>query len=183
MAIQIDKAGYTAWRNGEISLRSLILHSAGSILIGTADSLEMPQDFYYISGDRVIPHPNDYSWDQQRSMLYVDTFRRELTHCVAGWCMGIALLLFIACLVMQGVTSGVKTAYNKADSALGSMFHQDPASLSRADAESRLRELKAEFIEMKQQPAPDATRVRKIEQEAETLVRLHPDLQYVLRGQ
>ena len=181
MAIQIDKAGYAAWRNGEISIRSLILHSAGCLLIGTPDSLEMPQDFYYISGDRVIPHPNDYSWDQQRSMLYVDTFRRELTRRVANWCMGIALLLFVACLVLQGVTSGVKTAYRKADSALGSMFHKDPATMSRADAEVRLRELKGEFNELRQQPAPDVERVRKIQQEAETLVRLHPDLQYVLQ--
>lgn len=181
MKLALDKASYAAWRRGDISLRSLVLHSVGCTLIGTPAALDMPPDFYYISGDRNVPHPNDYDWDQQRALLYVDTFRRELTNRVAKWCLALSAALFVACLLLQGVASGVSTLYNKAGDAFSSATRKSPDTMSRDEASERLRELKAEFAEMERQPAPDIERLRTIQEEAQTLLRRYPDLQHIVR--
>lgn len=181
---------FKMWLSGEVSLRTLILHSVGSLFIGTPDELSMPADFYFIEGDRDIPHPNDYSWHKQRDLLYVDNFRRKLTEKLAKWCVVIALVFFTGGLVIQGVASGVKYAAHQVEKGYKYIFKQDKATpkaseMSKEDAAQRLRDLKKEYFEKSKETADQDTakKLADIDAEAKEIVQKYPDLRSILTGQ
>lgn len=181
---------FKMWLNSEVSLRTLILHSVGCIFIGSPDDLSMPADFYFIEGDRDIPHPNEYSWNKQRDLLYVDTFRRKLTEKIAKWCVVIALVFFTGGLVMQGVASGVKYAAQQVEKGYRYITKQikgtsKPSEMSKEDAAQRLRELKSEYLEKsKENPDQDtAKKLSALDAEAKEIVQKYPDLRSILTSQ
>lgn len=178
------------WFKGDISLRSLILHTIGCLFVGTPDGIDMPADFYFIEGDRYIPHPNDYSWERQRELLFVDTFRRSLSEKLAKWCLGIALVAFTAGLAGQGLATGVRAAYHKGESTYSRMFkkegdRQPVSEMSEDAAAQRLRELRNEFLEINKLPASmvDRRKVERIDREAKEIIAKYPSLISVLQGE
>lgn len=186
---QTEQSALAQWFNGDISLRSLILHSVGCVFIGTPDGLDMPNDFYFIEGDRHIPHPNDYEWGRQRDLLFVDTFRRILTEKLAKWCLAIAMAVFLGGLMVQGLATGVKAAYHQGERAYDRVFKKGSTAPSVSEmtsetAADRLREIRGEYMELNKPPIGEAERNRMqvLDREAKEILAKYPSLISILRG-
>lgn len=187
---QAEPSALTQWIGGAISLRSMILHSVGCLFIGTPEALNMPGDFYYIEGDRNIPHPNEYVWERQRELLFVDTFRRNLTEKLGKWCLALAMAVFLSGLMVQGLTSGVKAAYHQGEKAYNHMFKKEPVvppigEMTQEGATSRLQEIMLEYKQLTGPAAgaPDPVKIAALKQEAGEILKKFPGLEYILRGQ
>ena len=185
-----DSSVFSQWFNGDISMRSMILHTVGCIFIGTPNALNMPNDFYYIEGDRNIPHPNEYKWGRQRELLYVDTFRRILTEKLGKWCLAIALAVFLSGLMLQGLATGVKAVYHQGEKTLNRVFSKEPAiqpvsEMTLSMASTRLQEIKFEYAQLNTPPVgeQEQAKILALKREAGEILRKFPNLNYIVQGQ
>lgn len=186
---QTEQSALAQWFKGDISLRSLILHSVGCVFIGTPDGLNMPSDFYFIEGDRHIPHPNAYEWGRQRELLFVDTFRRILTEKLAKWCLAIAMSVFLGGLMVQGLATGVKAAYHQGERAYDRVFRKGATAplvseMTSESAANRLHEIRSEYMELNKPPIGDSekSRIQALEKEAKEILMKYPSLSSIVQG-
>jgi hypothetical protein len=187
---KFDSSVFSQWLNGDISMRSMILHAVGCIFIGTPDALNMPNDFYYIEGDRNIPHPNEYKWERQRELLYVDTFRRILTEKLGKWCLAIALAIFLSGLILQGLATGVKTLYNQGEQTFNRILSKEPAiqqvsEMTLSMASKRLQEIKFEYAQINTSPVGEREqkKILALKREATEILSKFPNLNYIVQEQ
>lgn len=180
--MQSSEFSLASWWRGGISLRSYVLHTVGCIFVGTPQALDMPPDFYFMQGDRNVPHPNDYTWERQRELLYVDIVRRRVLGRVANFSMIVAILLLAASMLLHGLTTGVA-------SVASSIWHSSPfghrkmdaseiGKMSDEDAADHLKDLVKELQELQAGPRTRETqsRMREIDAEVRQIMMTHPNV-------
>lgn len=100
MTSKTDARGY-ALRTP--TLRSRILNWLGCTLIGTPSALKMPEDYYWVEADRLVPAPSTYTIEDARNYFYVDGFRRIQRHRTALWAAALILAAQLLFSVLIGV--------------------------------------------------------------------------------
>lgn len=171
----------------ELACSSAVLHVVGCATIGTPESLDMPPDFYFIEGDRTVPHPNEYTWDTQRNLLYVDTFRRELTRRLAGISLWFCLLVFVLGLVGQGLSYGTQAIYAKGEQIVNRLIRSGPvpvAEMSQDEAKERLVYLRQQYKILLSKPMnPESTQQStEMVKEANEILEKFPSLRFAREG-
>jgi hypothetical protein len=63
----------------KLSLSSRVLDGLGRAFIASTSKLQMPHDFYFVPGDRLLPSSAEYAQPRTRpARIAVDAFRRRL---------------------------------------------------------------------------------------------------------